>query len=159
ADSPILAPPAAGGAGGRTLVARAGESRTLRRLLRNRAAVVALCIIAVLIVVAAFGPLLMPQDPAHQDLLNRLQDPTGGHLLGTDNLGRDNLSRLIEGTRVTLWACLQAIALGVVLGIPTGLMAGFAGRRVDTILNWISDVLLSLPPLILALAIVGILGT
>jgi peptide/nickel transport system permease protein len=135
-----------------------GRSRTLRRLVRNRVAVVAACFLAVLALVAVLSPVIAPHDPGRQDLLSRLESPSGEHWLGTDSLGRDNLSRLIEGTRVTLWACLQAIALAVAVGIPTGLLAGFVGRRIDTALSWLADVLLSLPPLILALAIVGILG-
>jgi peptide/nickel transport system permease protein len=135
-----------------------GGSRTLRRLLRNRAAVVSFAFLALLVVVAILSPWITPHDPARQDLVARLQGPSGDHWLGTDSFGRDNLSRLIEGTRVTLWASLQALGLGIVAGIPTGLAAGFVGRRVDAILSWLADVLLSLPPLILALAIVGVLG-
>jgi peptide/nickel transport system permease protein len=135
-----------------------GNNRTLRRLLRNRAAVVALGFVALLVAVALLSPLLVPHDPGRQELLDRLESPSGDHWLGTDSLGRDNLSRLLEGTRVTLWAALQAIGLAVVVGIPAGLVAGFVGRRVDGVLSWVADILLSLPPLLLALAIVGILG-
>lgn len=135
-----------------------GGSRTLRRLLRNRAAVVSFAFLALLVVVAVLSPWITPHDPARQDLVARLQGPSGDHWLGTDSFGRDNLSRLIEGTRVTLWACVQALALAIVCGTPTGLLAGFVGKRVDTVLSWIAEVLLSLPPLILALAIVGVLG-
>lgn len=134
------------------------RSRTLRRMFRSRAAVVAAGFVAVLLVIAILSPWLMPYDPHEQDLLNRLQGPSGDHWLGTDSFGRDNLSRLIEGTRVTLFAIIQAIGLAIVLGIPAGLLAGFVGRKVDTVFTWISDVLLALPPLILALAIVAILG-
>ncbi len=134
------------------------RSRTLRRLAGNRAAMVALGFVVVLAVVAVLSPWLAPHDPARQSLVDRLQGPSGDHWLGTDSFGRDNLSRLIEGTRVTLWACVQALVLAVALGIPTGLVAGFVGRRLDTALSWGADVLLSLPPLILALAIVGVLG-
>jgi peptide/nickel transport system permease protein len=137
---------------------RVAQTRTVRRVLRNRAAVVALAFIAVLVLVALLSPWLMPSDPARQALVDRLQGPSGDHWLGTDSFGRDNLSRLIEGTRVTLWACVQALVLAIGAGIPTGLLAGFVGRRVDAALSWIADVLLSLPPLILALAIVGVLG-
>jgi peptide/nickel transport system permease protein len=137
---------------------RLTDSRTLRRLFRNRAAIVALGFLAVLIVVAVLSPWIMPYDPAQQNLLDRLQGPSSEHWLGTDSLGRDNVSRLIEGTRVTLLATLQAIGLAIVVGIPAGLLAGFVGRWVDAALNRIADVLLAIPPLIFALAIVGILG-
>ena len=137
---------------------RLSRSRTLRRLVRNKAAVVSFVFLAILVLVALLSPWLMPHDPGRQTLVERLQGPSGDHWLGTDSYGRDNLSRLIEGTRVTLWACVQALALAIVAGIPTGLLAGFVGGRVDGVLSWIADVLLSLPPLILALAIVGVLG-
>jgi peptide/nickel transport system permease protein len=137
---------------------RIKESRVLRRLFRNWPAVVSLCFIAVLIVVALVSLVVTPRDPARVDLLNDLRPPSGEHLLGTDSLGRDNLSRLMEGTRVTLVAALQAISLAAVLGIPSGLLAGFLGKGVDAVLNRIADLLLSLPPVILALAIIGMLG-
>jgi peptide/nickel transport system permease protein len=127
-------------------------------MLRNKAAVASMIFLGLLIVVAVVAPLLMRHDPAQQSLLLRLQGPSAEHWLGTDSLGRDNLSRLIEGTRVTLVASAEAIVLAVVLGIPAGLLAGLVGRKVDTGLSWASDTLLALPPLILALAIVGILG-
>jgi peptide/nickel transport system permease protein len=150
-EAPAVGPPGTSAPGG-------GGSRTLRRLLRNRAAVISFAFIAVLVLIAILSPWIMPYDPARQDLVQRLQSPSGDHWLGTDSFGRDNLSRLIEGTRVTLWACVQALALAIVAGIPTGLLAGFVGRRVDGILSWVAEVLLALPPLILALAIVGVLG-
>ena len=145
-----------GARGGRRL--RVPESRTLRRVLRNRVAVVALCFVGFLVVVAFLSPFIMPRDPARQSLLDKLKGPSGEHWLGTDSLGRDNFSRLIEGTRVTMLAAVQAIGVGVVLGVPFGLLAGFVGKRLDSALSRIADVLMSVPPLILSLAIVGILG-
>lgn len=142
----------------RPLAGRLGSNRTWRRMIRRRSVVVSLGFIALVVMVAVLAPVIMPYDPTQQDLFQRLQGPSQEHWLGTDSLGRDNLSRLIEGTRVTLVAITQATLLGIALGIPLGLVAGFVGRYVDGVLNWISDVLLSLPPLILALAVVGILG-
>lgn len=139
-------------------MSRLRRNRTVRHVLRNPMAVAALVFLAVLCVVAVLSPWIMPEDPGHQDLLNKLESPSAEHWLGTDSLGRDNMSRLIEGTRVTLVAVVQAMTLAVVLGIPAGLLAGFVGSIVDLVLTWITDLLLSLPPLILALAIVGILG-
>jgi peptide/nickel transport system permease protein len=114
--------------------------------------------LAFLIAVAVLSPVLMPHDPARQDLLNRFQGPSWQHWLGSDSLGRDNLSRLIQGTRVTLWAAFEAIGLAIALGIPVGLLAGYTGGAPDSVLSRIADVFLALPPLILALAIVGISG-
>jgi peptide/nickel transport system permease protein len=137
---------------------RRGAGRTLRQLRRNRAAMLALTFLVLVALAAIFAPLLSPADPAAQDLINQLQGPSGAHPLGTDNFGRDVLSRALFGARVTLIAVIQALIIAAVAGIPLGLLAGFVGRWVDAILSRISDALLSLPPLILALAIVGILG-
>lgn len=143
---------------GRVLRRLVPRHRILTRTVRARGAVASLLFLGTLILVAILSPLLVPYDPGQQDLVNSLQPPSREHWLGTDSLGRDSLSRLIEGTRITLVAALQAVGLGVGLGIPAGLLAGLVGRWVDNVLNQIADVLLALPPLILALAIVGILG-
>lgn len=148
------------GSGGKgwSLRHRLAQARTLQRLFRNRTAVASFWFLVLILVVGVFVPPFMPHDPAHQDLLARLAGPSGSHWLGMDTLGRDNLSRLVEGTRTTLWAALTAIVLALLGGLPAGLVAGFVGGWIDGALNWVSDVLLSLPPLILALTIVGILG-
>lgn len=140
------------------MISRFRRNRTLRHLSANKSAVVAGAFLAVLILVGLLAPWISPADPARQDLLSSLEGPSAEHWLGTDSLGRDNLSRLIEGTRVTLVAVAQAVTLAVVLGIPAGLLAGFVGRWFESVFTWMSDVLLSLPPLILALAILAILG-
>lgn len=130
----------------------------MRQLRRNRSAMASLSFLVLIVLAAVLAPMLSPADPAAQDLLNQLQGPSGEHLLGTDNFGRDVLSRLLYGARVTLWAVVQALLISLVLGVPLGLLSGFAGGPIDAVLSRISDALLSLPPLILALAIVGILG-
>ncbi len=132
--------------------------RTMRFVFSSHAGVCALGFLALLVAVSVFAPWLMPYDPNEQDLLNRLQGPSTEHWLGTDSLGRDTLSRLIAGTRVTLLAIATSVGLAVSLGIPTGLAAGFVGRRLDLVLSWVADILLALPALILTLGIVGILG-
>jgi ABC-type dipeptide/oligopeptide/nickel transport system permease subunit len=133
-------------------------TRTLRRLRRNRSAVMAASFVGVLVVVALAAPLLAPEDPLAQDLRNVLESPSGEHLLGTDDVGRDVVSRMIFATRVSLLAALEAVAIGVVLGVPFGLMAGFRGGAVDTVIMRTTDAILSFPPLILAISIVGVLG-
>ncbi|WP_181781504.1 ABC transporter permease [Pseudonocardia pini] len=137
---------------------RRGAGRAMRQLRRNRSAMVALTFLLLVVLAAVLAPLLAPADPAAQDLINQLQGPSSEHLLGTDNFGRDVLSRLLFGAQVTLVAVLQALVIAAVAGIPLGLLAGFVGGPVDAVLSRVSDALLSLPPLILALAIVGILG-
>jgi peptide/nickel transport system permease protein len=143
------------------LIAGPVSSRRRRRdVLRALGIVprIALGFIVVLILVAMFGQWIAPQDPYKQDLLMRFRSPTHAHLLGTDAFGRDTLSRIIIGTRLTLLATLQAVATAVILGVPLGLIAGYHGGVFDAVLGRIADAFMSVPTLILALAIVGILG-
>jgi peptide/nickel transport system permease protein len=130
-----------------------------RRVGKNRGAVIALGVLAFLVLVAAIGPFLTPADPNAQNLRAVLQDPlTAGHLLGTDQLGRDILSRLIVGTRVSLFAIVVALVVAMVIGVPAGFLSGFVGGRFDTVIMRINDAAMSFPPLLLAIALVGVLG-
>lgn len=134
------------------------QSRALRQLFGNRAAAAAATFLFLLVTLALCTPLLPLPEPNKQDLMAQLQGPSGAHWLGTDGYGRDVLSRLMWSTRISLLAILQALVLASGIGIPLGLLAGYAGGAVDAILSRISDAILALPPLILAMAIVGILG-
>lgn len=129
-----------------------------RRLLRNRSAVVALAFLVLVTILVVLAPVLAPDDPLQQDLRSTLQSPNGDHWLGTDDLGRDVLSRLLYAGRISLLAALEAVGVGVLLGVPFGLVAGYAGGWADTIVMRVTDAVLSFPPLILAIAIVGIRG-
>jgi peptide/nickel transport system permease protein len=130
-----------------------------RRVGRNRGAVVALCVLAVLALVAVLGPYVTPTDPNEQNLRAVLLDPLSpGHLLGTDQLGRDILSRLIVGTRVSLLAICLALAVAMVIGVPLGFLAGYVGGRFDTLVMRANDAAMSFPPLLLAIALVAVLG-
>jgi peptide/nickel transport system permease protein len=140
------------------VAAPAARWRVLRRLLRNRAAVASLIVLGVIVLLAILAPVLAPYDPNKQHLIDRNQGPSATYWLGTDSLGRDTLSRLLYGARVTLVAAVEGSAIAFVLGIPLGLYAGYMGGVLDNILSRIADALLCLPPLILAMAIVGILG-
>jgi ABC-type dipeptide/oligopeptide/nickel transport system permease subunit len=136
-----------------------GRRRFVRRFRRNRGAMVALGFLLFLVLVAIFGNIIRPMDPIAQDLSAPLADPfSEGHLLGTDELGRDTLSRLIVATRVALLFMSQTVAIAVVLGVPLGLIAGYFGGSVDLVIMRLTDAVQSLPPLILAIAIAGILG-
>lgn len=135
-----------------------GRQRFWRRFRRQRPALVALGFIIFLVVIAVFAPWIAPADPTSQSLRNNLQAPSWEHWLGTDELGRDVLSRLIFATRLSLLAALQAVGVGIVLGVPPGLAAGYLGKSVDLVIMRITDAVMSFPPLILAIAIVGVLG-
>ncbi|MEE2030868.1 ABC transporter permease [Rhodococcus chondri] len=132
--------------------------RKWRALRTNRAAMVSLAFLVLLVLVAVFGSLLMTHDPNAQALGDRLQGPSGEHWLGTDGYGRDVFSRLVDATQVVVLAIVQAMTLAAVAGIPLGLLAGLVGGPVDAVLSRIAEALLALPPLILALAVVGVLG-
>lgn len=129
-----------------------------RRRRPNRRALVLASLLGVVVLVAAVGPSLVPYDLLHQDLLDTFARPSGEHWLGTDAYGRDVLTRLVHGTRVSLLAALLAVSIGLVLGVPAGLISGYTRGRFAAVCNLVSDVLLSIPPIILALAVAGFLG-
>ncbi|WP_449230574.1 nickel transporter permease [Azospirillum doebereinerae] len=125
---------------------------------RNRLAMAGLLIVLALVVVAAFAPLLAPHAPYAQDLANRLQPPGPGHWLGTDGFGRDILSRLIHGARLTLMIVALVALTAPLAGLLIGTVAGYLGGWVDAVLMRVTDVFLAFPKLILALAFVSALG-
>ncbi len=125
---------------------------------RNRLALAGLCIVVALLLVAAFAPLLAPQDPLAQNLPGRLQPPSWEHLFGTDSLGRDIYSRIVYGTRVTLVIVILVVILVGPIGLLIGAASGYLGGWVDRLLMRITDVFLAFPRLVLALAFVAALG-
>ncbi|MEV0810965.1 ABC transporter permease [Micromonospora sp. NPDC050200] len=138
----------------------AADSRAgiLRGILRRRSTVVAGGFLVLLILCAVLAPMIAPHDPDAQDLLQRLRPPGGDHLLGTDDYGRDVLSRLIYGARVSLQAAVQAVVVALLIGLPPGIAAGYRGGWLDSALTRIMDALMSAPSLVLAITIVAVLG-
>jgi len=130
-----------------------------RRLRRHRGAVVGMVIVGLYAAVALLANVLAPYDPTDGDVLARLQPPSAQHLLGTDELGRDILSRLVVGARTSLVIQVTAAALAMVVGVVWGLGAGYFGGWVDEISMRAIDVLLAFPSILLAIAIVAIVGT
>ncbi|MEY8837806.1 ABC transporter permease, partial [Cribrihabitans sp. XS_ASV171] len=125
----------------------------------NTMAMVGLVILVALVLAALFAPLIAPHDPFAQDLGNRLAPlGTPGHVLGTDSLGRDILSRLIYGSRITLYIVALVALLAPVAGLLVGTVAGYTGGIVDAVLMRITDIFLAFPRLVLALAFVAALG-
>ena len=125
----------------------------------NTMAMVGLAILLLLILIAAAAPILSPHDPFVQDLGNRLAPlGTEGHILGTDSLGRDILSRLIYGARITLYIVALVALIAPVAGLLVGTVSGYAGGWVDVVLMRITDIFLAFPRLVLALAFVAALG-
>ena len=155
-----LAPPLEAAA----LVRPAQGSRVWRKLVRNPATLAGAIILVIVIGAAVFAPWVAPQDPTRQSLIRRFIPPVwaeGGkavHVLGTDQVGRDILSRIIYGARVSLLVGVSAVAVSLTVGVTLGLLAGFLHGRVDTVITTVVDVWLSFPQLLLALAFVAALG-
>lgn len=129
-----------------------------RGLLRSRSAIAGGVVLALLILLAIFAPLLSSYDPTAVALRTRLQAPSAAHFFGTDEFGRDILTRVFYGARISLPVGLIALVIGASLGTLVGLIAGFYGKVMDAVLMWIVDVMLAFPGLLLALLVVAILG-
>ena len=141
----------------------AAPSRTVpaglfRRLWRQPVTAVPLAFLILLVIVAVLAPVLAPFDPIKNDLSNVLASPNRDHWLGTDELGRDVLSRLMYGARVSLLAASLAVGVAVVLGFPIGLLAGLRGGRLERWAMGITDGLMSMPGLIVIIAVVAVFG-
>lgn len=125
---------------------------------RNVFLILGIAVLGFLAAVAVLGSTLAPYDPNEQDLLALLEGPSAAHWLGTDQVGRDILSRLIVGTRLTLLIAVIAVAASGVLGITLGLVAGYFGGAIDRVATALIDLLLTIPSIVLAIAIVSVVG-
>jgi ABC-type dipeptide/oligopeptide/nickel transport system permease subunit len=131
----------------------------LHLFVRNKLALVGLIVLIFIFGLVIFGPFLSPYDPLAIDFSAKLVPPSPEHLLGTDNYGRDLVSRIFSGARYTLLAAFISVLIGLTLGAPLGVISGYFGKTTDLILMRIMDILMSFPPLILAMAIVSGLGS
>ncbi len=146
-----------------------GKTEPLRRetelrqvmvhLRRNRAAMAGLVVLAIFLFCAVFAPLLTPYDPTGTDLSRALEKPSGEHLLGTDELGRDVFARILYGSRISLAIGLISVAIGMLIGVPLGAISGYYGGKFDLFMQRIIDILIAFPGILLAIVIVAILGT
>jgi peptide/nickel transport system permease protein len=131
----------------------------LRRFVRNRLAIIGALIVGAMILFALFAPLIAPYDPLDQQLEHVLEPESAQHLMGTDDLGRDMLSRVIFGARLSLLAAIYAVGIAFAIGVPVGLLSGYYGGRWDELLVMrIVDAVQAFPFLILALALAATLG-
>lgn len=131
---------------------------TLKRLLRSPSAVAGAVIVLLLILAGIFAPLLTPFDPVRQDLRSVLQPPSATHLLGTDNLGRDVLARILYGARLTLFIGAFAVGVGLLFGVPLGIISGYYRGIADQVIQRLMDLMLSFTSFLLALTLVALLG-
>lgn len=138
--------------------------RSMRTFLRNRSAVAAVGIILLFVLIAIFAPWIAPHDPNDTDLFRRLQPPVwmeGGewsYLLGCDALGRDLLSRIIHGSRVSIFIGTAVVVLATGVGIVAGLLAGYLRGWVDTVISRVVDILLAFPYLLFAIGLMAMMG-
>jgi peptide/nickel transport system permease protein len=141
-------------------------TETLRRLRRSKTALFGVVIVLLLVVVAVFADVLAPQSPTDSDQTKTFQGPSRAHPLGTDQLGRDMLSRVIHGSRVSLAIGVSSVLLALFVGVPLGLIAGYYGGRIDTVVMRVMDLILSFPIYLLAIILMviftptaGVIGT
>lgn len=129
-----------------------------RRLVKNRIGLLGIIFIGILVFVAIFAPYIAPHDPLQQNIMMRYQAPSSEHILGTDEMGRDILSRIIYGSRISLQVGLFSIGLALVIGVFLGILAGYYGGIWDMLIMRAMDIMLAFPSILLAIAIVAILG-
>jgi peptide/nickel transport system permease protein len=132
--------------------------RALRRLAHRKGAMVALAVIVLIILIAILAPLIAPYDPARQSWSAVRKAPSAVHWFGTDEVGRDILSRIIYGARASLSAGVISVAIAIAVGVPLGLVAGYVGGFVDGLISRLTDAMLACPFLILAIALAAFLG-
>jgi peptide/nickel transport system permease protein len=147
-----------------TGTSRYGRGLNWQRLVRSPGGVVGFAIVVLVVAIAVMAPVLSPHDPQKQNIVHRLKPPvwveegTWQHVLGTDSLGRDVLSRMIHGSRISLFVGLAATSLSAVLGITLGLIAGYLRGPTDSVVSRVGDMQQAIPFLVLAIAVAAMLG-
>lgn len=134
-------------------------ARTGRKLIGTRKGQVSLLLLVPILLSSLFAPMIAPHDPTATNVADRFEEPSGEYVLGTDNFGRDLLSRVLYGGRASILLGVAATALGLLLGVPVGILSGYIGGRTDEVVMRLMDILLSIPSLLLALIVVVALGS
>jgi peptide/nickel transport system permease protein len=132
--------------------------KSLRTLVGHHSAVIGIAVLGVLAVAAVVGPIISPHDPEKLALDQAMLGPSASHWLGTDDLGRDLLTRLMAGGRISLLIGVGAVGLGLLIGGTVGIVSGYAGGKVDLVIQRVNDAMFAFSSLLLALALVAILG-
>ncbi|WP_442598381.1 ABC transporter permease [Neobacillus sp. D3-1R] len=125
---------------------------------KNRLALAGLVIVVFFIVVAIFAPVIAPSSFDEQNLVERFKSPSSEHYFGTDDFGRDIFSRVVYGARISLWVGFFSVLGSVIFGTMLGIIAGYYGRWIDSIISRVFDIMLAFPSILLAIAVVAILG-
>ena len=138
---------------------RKGELRTVtKHLFRNRGAVIGVIIIGIFVVASLAAPILTNKSPTETELTNRLKPGSWEHPLGTDELGRDLLTRMLYGGRISLGIGLISVAIGIAVGVPIGALSGYYGGKFDIIVQRFIDIMIAFPGILLAIVVVTVLG-
>ena len=152
--------------GARAKPAETPLAEAIRRLRKSTTALVGAAIVVALVLVAIFADALAPQSPTSSDQMQTFQRPSRDHVLGTDQLGRDMLSRIIHGSRISLAVGVSSVLLALFVGVPFGLIAGFYGGRTDNVIMRFMDLILAFPIYLLAIILMvmftptaGLIGT
>ncbi|ACA37949.1 nickel transporter permease [Lysinibacillus sp. fkY74-1] len=129
-----------------------------RSFKKSKVSLVGAGIVIFFVLLAVIGPFIAPQGINEQDLTKRLLAPSADHWFGTDDFGRDIFSRIIHGARISLWVGFFSVILSVIIGSLLGIIAGYYGKWIDTIISRIFDIMLAFPSMLLAIAVVSVLG-
>lgn len=131
---------------------------SLSRVVKSKTSLIGLIIISLLIIIAAFAPQIATHSPTDQSIIDRYQAPSAEHWLGTDELGRDIFSRIVHGSRITIQIGVITVGISMIVGVFLGAVAGFFGRWVDQIIMRLIDIMMAFPSILLAIALVAVLG-
>lgn len=137
---------------------RSGKSGAMRRLGRNRAAVVSFAVVLIFALLAVLSPVITPYNPNVGNVVDSLASPSAAHWLGTDDLGRDVFSRVIDASKIAMTVSLLSVGIALVIGLVLGVIAGYTGGAVDGLINRSQDVMFAFPELLLAIIIVAVMG-
>jgi ABC-type dipeptide/oligopeptide/nickel transport system permease subunit len=137
---------------------RSARTGAVRRLGRNRAAVLSFAVVLIFALLAILSPVITPYDPNVGNVVDSLVSPSSAHWLGTDDLGRDVLSRVIDASKIAMTVSLLSVGIALVIGLVLGVIAGYSGGPVDGVINRSQDVLFAFPELLLAIIIVAVMG-
>lgn len=138
---------------------KTNRERKIKNITKNAQIIVGVFIILLFVIVAVFAPLIAPMDPVEISVQRRFQPPSTEHFMGTDELGRDVFSRIIFGTRISLTVGVASTVIGAIFGVGFGIIAGYYGGKIDSLFMRFMDVMLAFPGILLALAIVAVLGS
>jgi len=132
--------------------------RVIRQMTKSKFALPGGALVLVFIILAVLAPVIAPYDPYANDLMAMLEGPSSTHWFGTDELGRDIFSRILYGARLSILEGLFSVALAMIVGVPIGMISGYAGPRIDAVIMRLIDIMLAFPGVLLAIVIVSILG-